>query len=139
MEEPRAAGQAGVALKGGPEHHAADSTILTRRSYPMQVLPIDLTALVATILGISIVLVPVIGLTARYALKPLVEAIGRVFESRGAEEHMQILRSRLELQEQEIEALQHTVRSLAEARDFERRLAAPPPSDAEGGAAAPSR
>ena len=40
----------------------------------MQIAPIDLTALVATILGISIVLVPVIGLTARFALAPTVEA-----------------------------------------------------------------
>ena len=41
----------------------------------MPVLPIDLTAIVAVIMGISIVLVPVIGLTARFALKPLVQSM----------------------------------------------------------------
>jgi hypothetical protein len=34
----------------------------------MQIQPVDLTALMGTILGISVVLVPVIGLTARFAL-----------------------------------------------------------------------
>lgn len=41
----------------------------------MEVLPIDLTAVLGTIMGISIVLVPVIGLTARYAFKPLVDSL----------------------------------------------------------------
>ena len=35
----------------------------------MEVIPVDLTALVATIMGLSILLVPVIGYTARSALK----------------------------------------------------------------------
>ena len=47
----------------------------------MPVLPIDLTAIVAVIMGISIVLVPVIGLTARFALKPLVQSMGH-FQAR---------------------------------------------------------
>lgn len=92
----------------------------------MQILPVDLTALVATILGISIVLIPVIGVTARFALKPTVEALGRLFESRNTEESLLILERRIELQEQEIDALRSAVRSLTEARDFERQLAAPP-------------
>ena len=48
----------------------------------MEVLPVDIVSLVAVILGISIVLVPVIGLTARFALKPVVEALARVVEER---------------------------------------------------------
>ena len=91
----------------------------------MQILPIDLTSLVATILGISIVLVPVIGLTARFALKPVVEALAKVFEGRGEEEAMRILERRVELQEQEIMMLHQTVRSLNDAREFDRRLSAP--------------
>ena len=42
----------------------------------MQMLPIDLTEIVAIVLGISIVLVPVIGLTARFALGPAVHKTG---------------------------------------------------------------
>jgi len=63
----------------------------------MQVLPVDLVALVSVILGISVVLVPVIGLTARFALKPVVEALGRVFESRSSDESLRVLERRMEL------------------------------------------
>lgn len=91
----------------------------------MQILPIDITALVATILGISIVLIPVLGLTARYALSPTVEALSKLFESRSSEEQLRILERRLELQEQEIAMLGQTVRSLSEAHDFDRALKGP--------------
>lgn len=90
----------------------------------MQVLPIDLTALVLGALGISIVLVPVIGLTARFALKPVVEALARVFEVRGEDEAMRILERRIDLQEQEILMLHQTLRGLTDAQDFDRRLEA---------------
>ena len=91
----------------------------------MEVQPVDLVALIGTILGISIVLVPVIGLTARFAFKPVVEALARVFESRSADETVRILERRVELQEQQIEALQASVDKLSEAQDFDRQLAAP--------------
>lgn len=103
----------------------------------MQILPIDLTALVSVILGISIVLVPVIGLTARFALKPSVEALARLFENRNTSETVQLLERRIELQEQEIQALQATVRNLADGRDFERQLAAPPTTTTTPGAPGP--
>jgi hypothetical protein len=92
----------------------------------VQMLPIDLTSLVAVVLGISIVLIPVIGLTARYALSPTVEAFARLFETKGNDEAIRILERRMELQEQEIAMLSQTVRSLNEAQEFERKLAAPP-------------
>ena len=95
----------------------------------MQILPIDLVALVSSILGISIVLVPVIGLTARYALKPLVEALAKVFEARELDESVKILERRVELQEHQIESLQESFKQLTEAREFERQLAAPPPGE----------
>lgn len=90
----------------------------------MQVLPVDLVGLVSVILGISVVLVPVIGVTARFALAPAVEALGRVFENRDTDEHMRLLERRLEVQEQEIALLTQTVRHLADGRDFERQLGA---------------
>jgi hypothetical protein len=95
----------------------------------MQVLPVDLTALVGTILGISVVLVPVIGLTARFALKPVVEALGKTLDRRGQDETVRILERRLELQEQQIEMLQASLQELSDTRDFDRRLAAPQPAD----------
>ena len=96
----------------------------------MQILPIDVTALVSVILGISVVLVPVIGLTARFALKPAVEAIARLFESRELDETVRILERRVELQEHQLESLQASVQQLSEARDFDRQLAAPRAPDA---------
>jgi hypothetical protein len=99
----------------------------------MQILPIDVVALVSVILGISIVLVPVIGLTARFALKPAVEALARVFEARELDESVRILERRVELQEHQIEALQETVKQLGEAREFDRQLAAPRPVDTAKG------
>ena len=66
----------------------------------MQITPIDLTELVATILGISIILIPVIGITARFALKPTVEAMSRFFDHKGLGENVQILERRMALQEQ---------------------------------------
>jgi hypothetical protein len=38
-------------------------------------LPVDLTALVASTLGMMVVLIPVLGLTVRFAAKPLLEAL----------------------------------------------------------------
>lgn len=96
----------------------------------MQILPVDLTALIATVLGISVVLVPVIGLTVRFALHPTVEAVSRLFEHRSLEDTVGILERRIELQEHQIESLQASVRGLTEAREFERQLSGPKSSDA---------
>lgn len=95
----------------------------------MDVQPVNLVELIATVLGISIVLIPVIGLTARFALKPVVEALARVFEGRSSDDTVRILERRVELQEQQIEALQSTVEKLTEAHEFDRRLAAPRATD----------
>jgi len=99
----------------------------------MEVLPVDIVALVSVILGISIVLVPVIGLPARFALKPVVEALARVFESRSVDETVRILERRVELQEQQIEALQSSLKQVADTQDFDRQLAAPRAVDPTAG------
>ena len=88
----------------------------------MPITPIDLTGLVAVIMGISIVLIPVIGLTARFALKPTVEALSRFFEVRGLDESVDILERRMALQEQQIEAIHDTVKRLADAAEFHKAL-----------------
>ena len=88
----------------------------------MQILPIDLTALVAVIMGVSIVLVPVIGLTARFALKPTVEALGRFFEHKGLDESVHIMERRMALMEQQIESLEASVKRLAEVTEFHDQL-----------------
>ena len=97
----------------------------------MQILPVDLTSLVAVILGISIVLIPVMGLTARFALQPVVTALAKVFDVRDSEETLRIIERRVELQEQEIDMLRQALRSLTEGREFERQLASTTSAAAE--------
>ncbi len=98
----------------------------------MQMLPIDLTALVAVIGGISIVLVPILGITARFALKPTVEALGRFMDRRDLDETVGILERRMALMEQQIETMEGSVRQIAEATEFQRALAGPKPADETG-------
>lgn len=88
----------------------------------MNVLPIDFEALIAVIMGISIVLIPVAGLTARYALKPIVDAIGRYFEGKGTEEAAKIAERRLALLEQQIDEMQGTLNRLVEVSEFNASL-----------------
>ena len=100
----------------------------------MQVLPIDLTAIVAIVMGILVVLIPVAGVTARFALKPTVEAFGQFFESRGRDESMQLLERRCALLEQQVEVVESQMHRLTEASDFDRALkAGTARSDAAGG------
>ena len=89
----------------------------------MQVLPVDLTALLAVFMGISIVLIPVIGITARFALKPTVEALARLFEHKGLEDTVAIMERRMALMEQQMEAMESSVKRISEAADFHRALA----------------
>ncbi len=102
-----------------------------------EILPIDLTALLAVFMGVSIVLVPVIGLTARFALKPTVEALSRFFERRGSDEAISILERRMALIEQQVESIDTNVQRLVETADFDRSLAAPPQSPAQISGASP--
>ena len=88
----------------------------------MQILPIDLTGLVAVILGISIVLIPVAGVTARFVLKPVVDALGRFQAGRSSEESMQLMERRMSLLEAQLEGLQHSVDRLVEVSEFNAEL-----------------
>lgn len=88
------------------------------------VLPIDLTAIVAVIMGMLVVLIPIAGLTARFALKPVVESLARVLHSRSVEETVQITDRRVALLEQQVESLESLVGRLQEERAFDRELRA---------------
>lgn len=91
------------------------------------VMPIDLTALVATVLGILIVLIPVAGLTARYALKPMAEAVAKMRESQAASRDLSLVEQRLSLAEQQLAGLEEDVRRLDEVVEFDRQLSAGQP------------
>jgi len=88
------------------------------------VAPLDLVPLVATVMGLLVVLIPISGLTARFALKPVVEAVARMRESQGSPREVAILEQRVALLEQQLSNVETDVNRLEESRDFERQLRA---------------
>jgi len=90
----------------------------------MQVLPIDLTAVIAVILGCLTILIPVAGLTARFALKPVVEALGRNRLAQADRDQLESLAGRLELVEQQLSRVETDVERISDAREFDARLSA---------------
>ena len=89
------------------------------------IMPIDLTALLAVFMGTSIVLIPVLGITARFALKPTVEALSRLFDRKGSDEVVSILERRISLMEQQIESIESNVERLVEMSEFHHELQSP--------------
>ncbi|HKK93126.1 MAG TPA: hypothetical protein VJ925_06805 [Longimicrobiales bacterium] len=88
----------------------------------MQILPIDVTALVAVVMGMLIVLIPIAGVTARFALKPLVESIGRFMQVQGSEEALKMSERRIALLEQNLDAVEDELRRIRDAQDFDHAL-----------------
>ena len=86
------------------------------------VLPIDVTGVVAVVMGLMVVLIPVAGLTARFALKPIAEAVARMREAQGTNRELQLIEQRLALMEQQLSGLESDVRRIEEKGDFDRRL-----------------
>lgn len=69
----------------------------------MEILPVDLTAVLGVTLGMMTVLIPIAGFTLRFALKPVVEAIA-LARSRGtSREEISLLEKRIALLERELE------------------------------------
>ena len=88
-------------------------------------MPVDLTSLVAVIGVFLVVLIPVAGLTARFALKPIVEAIFRARESPTAARETALLEKRVALLEQQLRSVEGSMERLAEGAEFRRQLEAP--------------
>jgi sensor histidine kinase YesM len=86
--------------------------------------PAILIPLVLGTLGILTVLIPIAGLTARFALKPIVEAIARMREVQAGAtgRELGVLEQRVALLEQQYQALDSSVERIAEIKDFDRQL-----------------
>jgi hypothetical protein len=86
--------------------------------------PEILIPLVLGTLGILTVLIPIAGLTARFALKPIVEAIARMREVQAGTtgRELSVLEQRVALLEQQYQALDSSVERIAEIKDFDRQL-----------------
>ena len=91
----------------------------------MPIMPINLSeVLVAFFCGLA-VLVPVVGLTARFALRPVVDAMARMKEAGNSRDALTMLERRMSLLEQEvqgIEGLRQEVARLADAERFHLKL-----------------
>lgn len=83
-----------------------------------------LIPLVLGTLGILTVLIPVAGLTARFALKPIVEAIARMREMQAGAtgRELSVLEQRVALLEQQYQSLDSTVERIAEIKEFDKQL-----------------
>ncbi len=88
----------------------------------MEVMPIDLTAIVAVVFGCLIVLIPLAGITARFTVKPIAEALARAREAQGATREVEMLEKRIALLEQQFGAIETNVERLVEEREFDKKL-----------------
>ncbi len=79
----------------------------------------------AIFLGMMVVLIPITGLTARFALKPMMEAFDKYREMAGQNEAQQLLERRVALMEEQLHGIDRSLRELGEAADFQRQLDAP--------------
>lgn len=95
---------------------------------PMPIQPVDMTEIAwAIILGFAIV-IPIAGLTARFALRPIVDAIARFREAGNSGDALRMIERRMDLLEQEVQsvaAMRDDIARLVEAQEFQLRLAAP--------------
>lgn len=79
-------------------------------------------AALAIFLGMMVVLIPIAGLTARFALKPLMEALRSYRELQGDNQAQQLIERRMALMEEQMHSMDRTIRELAEESEFRRDL-----------------
>ena len=89
------------------------------------ILPIDLTAVVAVVMGMLIILVPVAGLTLRFALRPIAEAMARIKEAQGAGREVAVMQQRIDLLERQLAGVESEMVRLREIQEFHAQLQSP--------------
>jgi len=90
----------------------------------IETLDIEFLAIVA--MAFTLVLIPILGFTIRFALKPTVEALGQLFNPSGMsdDEALHLLERRLAMLEQQVDLVEGTMQRLDETVQFDRRLTA---------------
>lgn len=91
----------------------------------MEVMPIDLSAVLGIVLGSLVVLIPITGVTLRFALKPIAEAVARMREAESSDRATSMLEQRVALLEQQFGAMETDLRQIEEVESFRRELEAP--------------
>lgn len=84
----------------------------------------------AIFLGMMVILIPIAGLTARFALKPLMEALRSYRELQGDNQAQQLIERRMALMEEQIHSMDRSIRELLEESEFRRDLEAGKPQRA---------
>jgi hypothetical protein len=88
----------------------------------------DLTGIIAVTGGILLFLIPVAGLTARFALKPLIESVTRALQARqgtgGGGDALVAVERRLASLEQDVSSLRSELHRIGDGKEFDRKLAA---------------
>jgi hypothetical protein len=87
--------------------------------------PMDEDVLAILMAGL-IVFVPVAGITARFALKPLIDSVIRIAEMRRSTEEVRLLERRIALLEQEMNGVKGDMHEISEQKEFLRKLSEPP-------------
>jgi hypothetical protein len=74
----------------------------------MEIQPVDLSNLIPSVLAVCIPLVAVIGLTVRFAIKPVTEALTRARESSSPGREVELLAARVRELEEEVIRLKNS-------------------------------
>ena len=82
----------------------------------------DFTGMVAVLGGLLIVLIPIAGLTARFALKPLIESISGAMRARQGIGDGPALERRIAALEAEVTSLRGELRHASDGAAFDRQL-----------------
>jgi hypothetical protein len=88
-------------------------------------IPGELIPLAGIIMGSLVVLIPVTGLTARFAMKPIVESMAKLRQASNQGEAVGMLERRIALLEQEVQNLtgiRDDLGRLVEEMEFQRQL-----------------
>jgi hypothetical protein len=81
-----------------------------------------LVPLLAIFMFFLVILVPVVGITARIALKPIMEGWARYREMRGEDQTVQLLSQRMALMEEHMHGIERALGQIHEELDFRRQL-----------------
>ncbi len=82
----------------------------------------ELIPIVAIVMGMLTVLIPITGFTARFALKPIAEAVARMKEAQGAGQHVALLEQRVALLEQQQSNTEADLEKVLEVQQFQEKL-----------------
>ena len=83
-----------------------------------------LIPLVAIVMGTLMFLIPIAGFTARFAFKPIVEAMAKYREMQAGTSgrELNVLEQRVALLEQQYSVLENDMHRITELREFDRQL-----------------